>query len=147
MTRATIITDASYCPKTGAAGWAAWVRIDGRADAVKRYAEFKQPVGCSRDAEMLAAVNGLWLAAQHGVTEALLQTDCLAVVHMLNGETKQKRLRNAFTRALAKAGVLQMRVSGRHVRGHTTVADARSYVNRWCDKHAKTAMVRQRASA
>ena len=147
MTRATIITDASFCHKTKAAGWAAWIRIDGLPEPIKRYAEFRQPVNSAQEAEMLAAINGLWLAAQHGVTVALVQTDCLAVVHMLNGQTKNSGLRDDFTRAMAKAGVLHVNYSGRHVRGHTQTADARSYVNRWCDAQAKTAMKRQRASA
>lgn len=147
MTRATIITDASYCDRTKAAGWAAWIRIDGASDPIKKYAEFKQPVSSSREAEMLAVINGLWLAAQHGVTVALVQTDCMAVVHMLNGETKKKSIRDEYSRARAKAGVCHIKVSGRHVRGHTQVADARSYVNRWCDSRAKTAMKKQRAAA
>ena len=147
MTRATIITDASFCHRTQAAGWAAWIRIDGVSEPIKRYAEFRQPVRSAQEAEMLAAVNGLWLAAQHGVTMALVQTDCLAVVHMLNGETKNPSIRRDFSAAIAKAGVAHIARSGRHVRGHTQVADARSYVNRWCDSRAKTAMKRQRANA
>lgn len=147
MSRATIITDASFCPRTKAAGWAAWVRIDGHPEPIKRYAEFRQPVENAQEAEMLAAINGLWLAAQHGVTVALVQTDCLAVVHMLNGQTKNEHLRRAFSGALAKAGVAGIARSGRHVKGHTQTADARSYVNRWCDERAKSAMARGRRTA
>lgn len=146
MTRATIITDASFCHRTKAAGWAAWVRIDGRPDPIKKYAEFRQPVESAQEAEMLAAINGLWLAAQHGATVALVQTDCLAVVHMLDGKTKRKDLIHKFNRAVGRAGVAHVQFSGRHVKGHTSTDDARSYVNRWCDNRAKTAMNGQRKS-
>lgn len=147
MTRATVITDASFCPRSRAAGWAAWIRIDGSSAPIKRYGEFKVPVANPTEAEMLAAVNGLWIAAQHGVTEALVQTDCLTVVHMLTGQTRNRKLKDAFSQALAKAGVLGLSFSGRHVRGHTDKQDARSYVNRWCDEHAKVGMRKQRRAA
>ncbi|QDP54006.1 MAG: putative ribonuclease H [Prokaryotic dsDNA virus sp.] len=145
--RATVITDASFCPRTKAAGWAAWIRIDGMDTPIKKYAEFKTPVRTAMQAEMLAAINGIWLAKQHGATTILLQTDCLAVVHMVEGRTKKQHLKDGFTRAAASAGILGLNYTARHVRGHTDVADARSYVNRWCDGRAKAAMRRQRVAA
>jgi len=33
-----------------------------------------------------------------------------------------------------------VRVTTRHVKGHTSNPDARSYVNRWCDREAKKHM-------
>lgn len=147
MSRATVITDASFCHRSKAAGWAAWIRIDGIDDPIKKYAEFKRPVRSAQEAEMLAAINGIWLAKQYGATQVLVQTDCLAVVHMLEGMTKKPHLKDDFTRRAASAGILGMRFSGRHVRGHTDTQDARSYVNRWCDTKAKTAMRRQRVAA
>ena len=146
MTRATVITDASFCDKEQIGGWAAWVRIDGRAEPIKKYADFRVPVRNSREAEMFAAVNGIWLAAKYGATEVLVQTDCVAVVDMLNGATQKKSLKRDFAAAMQKAGVAAVKRSAKHVRGHTTVSDARSYVNRWCDKMAKTAMRRQRCA-
>lgn len=145
--RATVITDASFCHRSKAAGWAAWIRIDGFDGPIKKYAEFKRPVKTAQQAEMLAAINGIWLAKQHGATTVIVQTDCLAVVHMLEGLTKKEHLRDEFTRSAAMAGILGMRFSGRHVKGHTDVADARSYVNRWCDGKAKWAMRSQRSAA
>lgn len=146
MTLATVITDASFCPKTKAAGWAAWVRIDGEAEPVKRYGELKTPVDRAQHAELLAAVNGIWLAMKYGATEVLVQTDCLEVVHLLEGKTRKASLISRFTLALREAGVEHIMRSGRHVKGHTTVEDARSYVNRWCDEKAKSAMRKGRAA-
>lgn len=145
--RATVITDASFCPRTKASGWAAWVRIDGMNGPIKKYGEFKSPVRSAQQAELLAAINGIWLAKEHGATAVLLQTDCLAVVHMIEGQTKKQHLKDSFTRAAAAAGVLNLGLSARHVRGHTTIADARSHVNRWCDDKAKRAMKLQRRGA
>ena len=145
MTRATVITDASFCGETRAAGWAAWIRLDGFPEAVKRYGEFHRPMRNSEEAEMLAVVNGVWIASRLGAERVLVQTDCLAVVRAINGRVKNQKTRGDLTRALATAGVLGLSLRGRHVKGHTAVDDARSYVNRWCDKHAKKAMNSKRA--
>lgn len=142
--KATVITDASFCPRTKAAGWAAWVRVDGRKEPIRRYGAFKNPVSSSLDAEMLAAINGVFIATKEGATEVLIQTDCLAVVHMFEGVTVQRSIKDAFTRAKARAGVLGTRISARHVRGHTSDKAPRSWVNRWCDEHAGKQMRAQR---
>lgn len=134
--KATVITDASFCPQTKAAGWAAWVRIDNQGEPICRYGSFKQPVSSARDAEMLAAINGVFIAMKEGATQVLVQTDCLAVVHMFQGVTVQKSIRNAFACAMSKAGIAGIRVSAKHVRGHTNDPASRSWVNRWCDEHA-----------
>lgn len=94
---------------------------------------------------MLAAINGVWLAVQHGATDVLLQTDCMAVVDMFNGTTKKPLLKREFADAMQRAGVNHITRKAKHVRGHTRVADARSYVNRWCDVKAREAMRRARA--
>lgn len=143
--RATVITDASFCPKTKAAGWAAWVRVDGISEPIKRYGAFKEPVASARDAEMLAAINGVFIAAKVGATQVLVQTDCLSVVHMFEGVTVQKSIKDAFTRAQAKAGILGLKVSAKHVKGHSNDPASRSWVNRWCDEQAGKKMRAYRA--
>lgn len=142
MTSATVITDASFCSETRAAGWAAYIRIDGVPEPVKAYAAFREPLINSAEAELLAAVNGLWLARQHGAEHLLLQTDCLAVVHLINRKYRGRRwkLHRVLVAAFADKGLDLVAVTARHVKGHSGVKDARSYVNRWCDRHAKAAM-------
>ncbi|KHQ51138.1 reverse transcriptase-like protein [Mameliella alba] len=139
MTRATVITDASFCDRTKAAGWAAWVRIDGMAEPIKRYGSFSDAVSTSSEAEKKAALNGIWIAAQYGATEILLQSDCLAVVHLIDGTTKKRAPLDQWHRWCASIGILGLDLKSRHVRGHTSKKDARSHVNRWCDKHANKA--------
>lgn len=138
--RATVITDASYCDRSRAAGWAAWIRIDGQSEPIRRYGAFKTEVTGPTQAEMLAAINGVWLAHQMGATEVLLQTDCATVVMLAEGQVRRGKLRKAWAVAVDRAGLVNVSLSARHVRGHTKTQDARSYVNRWCDVNARAAM-------
>jgi ribonuclease HI len=139
MIWATVITDASFCDKTKKAGWAAWIRIDGIDAPIKRYGSFKGKVKTSTEAEKLAAANGLFIAQSMGADAFLLQTDCMAVVHLVTGFTKQQGLRDEWKRTMAKCGVLGKPLQAKHVKGHTSTKDARSYVNRWCDEMANKA--------
>lgn len=129
--RATVISDASFCPDTRAAGWAAWVSMTGN-HKIKRSATFKQLPKHSTEAEYWAALNGIWLAFQAGASDILIQTDCLSVVNRINNGDKEL---NRFHRC---------RVRARHVRGHTNRKEPRFFVNRWCDEHARKHMLRQR---
>lgn len=146
MTRATVITDASHCNMIHRAAWAAWVRVDGVPDPIKHAGMFKEPVVKSWEAEMLAAINGLWLAHRAGATDVLVQTDCMSVVDMLNRKTSRSHLKRKFREALKLAGVAHVKRSARHVRGHTTVEDARSHINRWCDEQARELLRLHRAA-
>lgn len=136
---ATVITDASFCDKTKKAGWACWIRIDGIDHPIKRYGSFKEKVRKSTDAEQMAAVNGIFIAMKHGANAFLLQSDCMMVVHLIDGTTKSRDVIDAWNRKIARAGVLGMPIRAKHVRGHTRTRDARSYVNRWCDEKANIA--------
>lgn len=135
--RATVITDASFCAKTKKAGWAAWITLDD-GQRVKRYAALKGHVERSDLAEMKAAANGIWLAMKYGATDVLLQSDCMAVIDGINQN------KDGWKRQRAKAGICSVRIKAKHVKGHTETADARSYINRWCDQNAKNEMRKAR---
>lgn len=136
---ATVITDASFCHKTKKAGWAAWIRIDGISEPIKKYGSFKCHIGTSQIAEKKAALNGISIAKAHGADAVFLQTDCLSVVHLITGFTKKKRPINQWNRWKRDACVSDVKLKAKHVRGHTKVQDARSHVNRWCDEMANAA--------
>lgn len=129
--KATVITDASYCPRTRAGGWAAWITSDeGRT----------QHAGCFKDlaktpteAELWAMLNGIWLAYEAGATEILVQSDCTGAVHLINSKCPETRLFKG------------VHIYARHVKGHTDIKEPRFYVNRWCDEEAKKHMRKQRA--
>lgn len=127
MNRTTIITDASWCPDTLAGGWASWITINLGEEVVriKRSGRFKDLAKSAEVAEIWALENGIYLAKDYCDNANLLaQSDCAGALRVLR----------------KKYG----RVKFRHVKGHTTKNDARSWVNRWCDKEARKHMLAQR---
>lgn len=146
---ATVISDASRCPKTGASGWATWVACNGERRCESGPIPF--PTKSIDDAEAYALARGITLAVEdfHAV-RLLLQSDSTGALRRfgLRGGRKHSRFQqasefiSAFRRAKWPApdhmhGVLIM---CKHVKGHTRTDDARSAVNRWCDKMAGKAM-------
>lgn len=138
--RATVIADASFCSTTKAAGWAVWVAYDGGAKE-KRSGVFRDRPPNSGIAELQAALNGIWLAYQHGARDILIQTDCESVVHAIKGANNAY---GALWRDARDKYFPQAVIRARHVRGHTRVQDSRSWCNRWADAEAKRHMRTQR---
>lgn len=137
-----MITDASYCSKSGAAGWAAWIAPD--IGERQRYSgEFKTTQPSSTWAELRAAYNGLHLAYLLGARTILLQSDCVVIATALNkpnGKYGFREFRDLYLPDLKE-------VNYRHVKGHDYKnRAARSWVNRWCDQEARAHMRRHRAS-
>lgn len=133
--RATIITDASWCPKTKAGGWAVWISADGWKHRAS--GQFKAPPDDNNVAEVLAAINGLALAYRRGARMLLIQSDSVAVATALKrGKWGMKPARDLHFPSC--------RIEFRHVKGHTRTQDARSYVNRWCDEQARLHMKEMR---
>lgn len=137
--KATVITDASWDSRTLAGGWAAWIRIDGADGPIKGSGPLLQSPEQADTAEIMAAINGMFLARKHGAGPILLQTDCLLVVTMVNQTARIKQLRR-WAEYARIAGLDLGSLTAKHVKGHTRVDDARSYVNRWCDEQAKQHM-------
>lgn len=138
MTRATVITDASFCGQTNAGGWAAWVRLDAHPHPIKQAGPFKDRPCSSGEAEILAAINGLFLAYRYGARVILIQSDYTGVGRAIhNGKSKiYTKARNLYFPDAA--------IRFRHVKGHTDRGEPRYYVNRWCDTNAKLHMKKQR---
>lgn len=140
MRWATVITDASFNNKDMSSGWAAWVRVDDLDHPIKHYSSFsKLKPKTSTEAEKMAAINGVWIANKYGADAVLIQSDCMAVIHMLNGTTRKRKLISQWNCWIEAAGVSDIRMIAKHVKGHTRTKDARSHVNRWCDKMANKA--------
>lgn len=129
--RATVITDASWCPDTKVGGWAAWISPDIGA-RVQKSGIFKQKVQNSSEAEIQAAINGCMIAYAMGARTILLQSDCLAISSAMEKRPMWKK-RQALHFPDAK-------IRYRHVKGHTSNSNSRSYVNRWCDAEARAHM-------
>jgi len=154
MTRATVISDASFYQGSRLdlrqgivrgpfAGWAAWVRVDNKPEAVKGFGVLKK-CDTSAEAEVYAVLNGVWLAARAGAKIILVRTDCMAVIHLIEGKTRAERMLSIWDDAFAREDMKGLTVSGRHVKGHGQINNAASYVNDWCDKHAGIAMRKSR---
>lgn len=142
--RSTVIVDASFCPETGAAGWASWVRVDGVSEAIKYAGRFKSRPENSTAAELQAAINGIWIAARHGASVVLVQSDCMAVIHAIRKETKGW-VGPLWETALVENGLTSVSLTAKHVKGHTHNKDVRSWCNRWCDENAGLHMRKDRA--
>lgn len=137
--RATVITDASFCSETKAGGWAAWIAYD-RGPKGQHSGSFRSRPPNSGVAELQAALNGIWIAYQNGARDILIQTDCMAIVHAVQGS-------GGYASAYRLARVEhfpQAAVRAKHVKGHSQTSDARSWCNRWCDAQAKIHMRKQR---
>ena len=137
--RATVIVDASFCPQLKVGGWAAWVRFDDKV-LLKEHGVIRSTEELTATkAEAMAAVNGVWLAARRGAVSILLQSDCMAVVDMIQGFPSPK-IEHIWQELFAALPDHELTISGRHVKGHTFGTDARSWVNNWCHDQAYSAM-------
>lgn len=143
MIRATSITDASLCHEGRGSGWAAWVRVDGWNVPIQRSGWFKDRPTDINYAEMMAALNGVWLAANVGQASAvLIRTDSMATIQAASGV---HRTYGPWWQAeLTRHGLGSLTITTKHVKGHTREIDRASWVNRWCDKMAGRAMKEQR---
>jgi len=142
--RVTIICDASYCPQQNVAGYGYWIASDrgkkgGGGQVVAAVLD-------NNTAEMMAVCNTLWHGIKNGLIQAgdeiLIQTDCLSAIDRL-GETKpatreqDKQVLEYFRKVTLDHN---LKISWRHVKGHTNHADARFAANRKCDQRAKQHM-------
>lgn len=139
-----MITDASHCPKTKAAGYGYWA-ISKRG---KRGGggPLKNKIDSSNAAEVAALVNGLFIACESRIAvegdHVLLQTDCQAAILALEGMrsnlTKDEKL--AKHRFFLIKREYKVRISFRHVKGHTQRQEARYVTNSMCDSRARAGM-------
>lgn len=124
----TVICDASWCPETGAGGWAAWATTTSSTGKVARqylHGSFRDNPNGSLQAEVWAMKNGIHIAKklmkQHRSGGVLLaQSDCVGAIKEVSEGIDD--------------------IVFRHVKGHTDNAGARFWVNRWCDRMARKSM-------
>lgn len=165
----TLFADASFCAKTGAAGWGAWAKADGWLEGRTFGGQFKKLQGSNNVAELGACANALHVILNHetasGVRQVLLQSDNQrALTLMVNaglaeasgwGPAKKKiGAGSGMTPGpdeLVALGVVKDVLSGktklhvRYVPGHRP-GGGRAWVNRACDMLAKQHMRAMRKS-
>ncbi|UPT53012.1 RNase H [Hafnia phage yong3] len=145
--RITIISDASYCPNTAAAGYGGWV-VCNRGKA-KCSGPLKGAPN-SGAAETMAICNVFW----HGLNESLIQrgdhiiiqTDCLTAIRVFKESKWTSEVQaSAFKWLNAQCTLYSLSVEFRHVKGHSTTQDKRSAAQRYCDERAGEAMKLERS--
>jgi ribonuclease HI len=142
----TLFTDASHCPKTHVAAYAAWAKADGRT--VRRAGVLKERVRDSSLAEAQALVNGLCFVLASlkpaPTSKIIAQTDCLTAIEALTGQLRNRKtvarfapVNEVYQSRIIAAGIT---VEFRHVAAHKGVATPRNAVNTWCDNTCRELM-------
>jgi ribonuclease HI len=141
----TVNTDASFCPKTKASGYAFYIICD--EFKITKGGEFRKDAKNPELAEVMCIGNALaTLLAQKTTTKVnylIINTDCLnAINNIQRGKGIYKQVRTLKHKVYQKFNV--RRIEFRHVKAHNGSPDARSYVNEWCDQEAKKWMRKRR---
>lgn len=132
----TVFCDASYCPETGAAGWAGWVKYGSSGETLRCSGRL---VGCpnSTEAEKNAIVEtikrALMLHIEFDRKVVIVQSDCLSALGALENN-------RVIERMLLSKGESADVIKHKHVKGHQGYRCRRSSVNTWCDKEARRKM-------
>lgn len=145
----TILGDASHCPETLAGGYGFWIACErgkrGGSGA------FREVVPTSTVAEMMAIVNALYCALRFELVlkgdALLIQTDCEAAIFALTDRRKLTTLESECVlkmKQFIKDNALE--VVYKHVKGHSKNKQSRFLSNNACDRGAKKAMRKKRAS-
>lgn len=149
--RVTIIADASFCPETGATGYAYSVTTSCRenSNVTKRLfnsGSLQDPVQDSTVAEIAAIAIAIYGAINEGLTSSgdliLVQSDCTAALRAIQAERDWRpgTETNVLTAIHAMCHSNNFTVECRHVRGHTSHEGKRYHLNRKCDIAAKAQM-------
>lgn len=143
----TVMSDASFCPRTGASGWGAWAKSDrGNSSAG---GNFSVRVSDAEEAEAKALAVAVFLSFQWGVSKKrdhlVIQTDCKGVIHAFQNRRASSRGVSeavAYTKQLIKKEGCTYDI--RHVKAHVPTRGKRNYINNVCDSIAKIYMKKER---
>lgn len=134
----TINTDASFWHHQQKGSWAFWAVCN--KFKITKSGVFRGKVKNSSEAELKCMINAVFcvLKADVGITKVIINTDsqiCMKAIARNNPNSSLYKCVTMF-RNMTKGVAIEMR----HVKAHSGVKDARSYVNEWCDTHAKKAL-------
>ena len=140
----TILTDASWCPQTKAAGWGAWIATD--RGKKQTGGAFKSMVPCNTTAEVLAITHALYKAITNGLLfkndTVLIQTDSIPAISLLSTTRRSSNQLEADSLFYFMNLCLDnnLTVHFKHVKAHTNREEARFKANTLCDAIAKNFM-------
>jgi ribonuclease HI len=141
----TINTDASFHSEKKVGGYAFYIVCD--LFKIQKGGKFKVSPKSSMDAEMMCMANALHtLFSQKELPTAkliVINSDCLFSFEKI-GLKKQNEIGRKVAQTLrlvrkrmASYGGIYPAYEFRHVKAHSGVKNARSWVNEWCDTEAK----------
>ena len=148
MISITIITDASFCPNTKAAGYGVWIASQHGRKAFKGMLEKATD---NNVAEAMAIGNALWHGCQSGLikrgSNILIQSDSETAIRVAKGEYagKNPQLIKVMRYVLGVQERFGLVLRYKHVPGHTKGEDSRTRSQIQCDRDAGEQMQLMRA--
>lgn len=145
----SLFTDASFCHRTCAGGWGAFIACERG----KRYGGGQIEEYCkdSSHAELLAVRYGLRFAAERKLLrpkdEILLQTDSLTAMEVMETfavRTRIKEYTEVHDRIRKGLMAWENKLRVRHIKGHSGTGTSRTYVHNKCDRLAHEGMRKAR---
>ena len=140
----TLMTDASHCQQTGAAGFGFWcVSNRGKLAGGK---PLNGKVKDSYEAEAKGVANSLVIGFRSGIIQqgdtVIIQLDNIAVVFGVNGKLKKKRKDIKHVLNFINNFKIEnnLSIECRHVKGHSKKTESRFSANKHCDRLAKEQM-------
>lgn len=134
----TLFADASYCPQTGAFGWAAWIKHGTPAQTLRLsgggHIEHSVAAEChALEQALVMLIDNAAINLSRVIV--VVESDCVGALNKIRAQGWRSTLTNAGAR----------HVKLKHVKGHRGHRDPRSSVNTWCDRTAREQMQRYRA--
>ena len=146
-TSITIITDASFCADTKAAGYGIWIASTHGRKAFEGILEAPKD---NNVAEAMAIANALW----HGIksnlikpgSNILIQSDSETAIRVAKGEyqSNNPQMTKVTEYVLSVKQLFGLVLRYKHVPGHTKGADSRTRAQINCDSAARRQMQWQR---
>ena len=144
----TINTDASFNRKRKIGTFAFWSKMN--TTTIKRSGKLRGSVDKSCEAELKTIINAIHVTLEREaeITRVIVNTDSMNSIHILTNSKKDIRRYKlqwggkfyyAYRKTLEQFPCVK-NIEYRHVKSHSGVQDARSYVNEWCDTMAKREM-------
>jgi len=145
----TINTDASFHPQLKYGAYAFWAICNDFK--ITKSDSFKTKCINPHDAEARCIINALKvvMSTQKHFTRIIINTDSLNAIAILTNDNTHirryipdhmkhwKYLRNTYHLTVRNKNI---NIQFKHVKAHSGVNDARSFVNEWCDTEAKRNM-------
>lgn len=133
----TINTDASFFPNEKVGGYAFYIVCD--FFKIKKSGVLKNPIN-SGEAERQSIANALYTLVygceKFEVDSIILNTDFKAIIkEVKNPRDTVVLITNLIEKLKKKTKATNFEI--RHVKAHSGISDARSFVNEWCDREAK----------